>query len=719
LKKLFLFLVIFLTCLSNVRTQNIYVSDIWDIWRLNPDNCSYSFVIHVNDYGLFDIAFDTSGNLYGISGYKLLKINTINGNVKTITIFPDSSPLNAMTISAQNVVYVAGSDGGLFSYDIKSDVQSYLGNIGYGAAGDLTFYHGDMYMAAHMNRLIKVNIEDPSLSTLEFSYPMNGAVLGIVSDFRDCDDVDVFAVSNIQNGQSEIYRINFTEKKLEYICLLPKSTGGGASTTEFMASILVKIGTIIKTDANCQNQNGRIEIINSSGHGEIGYSINNGAFQETTVFDGLSAGSYWIQMIDQLGCQDSTLVILQQAFPPNIDSVFIQPSICNESNGQLTITASGGSGDLSYSLDSISFHSSPVFDHLPPQSYSVWIRDTAGCTLREDVEIGSLQSSQILSVEITGTTCARNNGAILVLVDNESGTLYSIDGVNFQSNSFFPNLMDKRYLVTIHDLDGCIDTISAFVAPSSIPEIELIDISPASCNEDNGSMSLSGKLGVSPYRFAIDGLGFYNTGLFDSLSPGSHEAMIIDQAGCLDSILFQIPAIDLPNFESIEILSTTCLNANGSISSKVGGGVEPLVVSLYTDQQEKLNHFNFLSAGNYILNVEDKTGCSVDSLVRVKSAGCPVYIPNVFSPNGDGINDLFGIELVESNDIESIELSIYDRWGNLVFHQKSEGQISTIKYWDGSFQEKPCSVGVYAYLAVLVRKAQENDILQGTITLIK
>jgi gliding motility-associated-like protein len=624
-----------------------------------------------------------------------------------------------MTISAQNIVYVGSPNGELYSYDLKTGVQTDLGNMGYGAAGDFTFYKGEMYMTAHMNHLIKVNIQNPSLSTLVFSYNIAGAVLGIVSDFKACDEIDCFAVATNEFGQSEIYRINFVSKQLEFICPFNKYVGGGASTTEFMASILVDVGEVIITPADCNDENGSLEIKNSSGHGQVQYSINGGSFQVSNLFSGLSQGPYLIHIVDQMGCKDSVAVVLGQLPSPNLDSVLIEPAFCNESNGQLSITASGGSGALSYSLDSISFQSSPVFDHLPSNSYSVWVRDAAGCTLREDVQVGSLQSSQILSVETSATTCAENNGSIHVIVDNELGTEYSIDGVNFQTNSFFPNLVDNLYLVTIHDKDGCLDTLSAFVAPSSNPDIELIDLSPASCNQDNGSLSLSGNLGVGPYRFAIDGLGFYNAGLFDSLSPGFHEAMIIDQSGCLDSIEFQIPESDLPKFESIEILSATCLNANGSIISKVGGGVEPLVLSLYTDQQEKLDHFNSLLAGKYILNVEDNTGCSIDSLVRVESAGCPIYIPNVFSPNGDGINDLFGIELVESSDIESIDFSIYDRWGNLVFHQKSGGQLSSIESWDGSFHGKPCPIGVYSYLIVLNRNEQGNEIMKGEVTLVR
>jgi gliding motility-associated-like protein len=529
----------------------------------------------------------------------------------------------------------------------------------------------------------------------------------------------VLAVANVQNNQSEIYRINFVEKKLEYICLFPKSTTGGASTTEFMASISVKIGNVILNPADCQDLNGSIEITNSTGHGDLMYNINGSPFQASNLFNGLGQGTYIVRMIDQLGCQDSILIELPKAPALGIDDIIIQPAHCNESNGELTVSASGGVGELTYSLDSLLFQSSSFFNQLGPQAYTIWVRDTAGCIISEDVELESTQSSNILSVETTATSCAENNGSIHIIVDNETGTTYSINGTAFQSSSIFQNLGANNYLLTIHDKDGCADTISTVVAQSTTPEIEIVNISPVSCSDADGSLTLIGKQGLSPYQFAVDKSGFSNEGFFDSLSSGIHEAFISDQAGCLDSLEFQIPQTEIPFFKTIAIVSAKCLGENGSINADVGGGFPPLTVSLYTLNHEIVNHFNSLPAGNYILNVEDNAGCAIDSLVKVSSAECLVYIPNVFSPNGDGINDNFGIENMETTDIQDIELSIYDRWGSLVFHQKSNGHPPSIDSWDGSFHGRPCQIGVYTYRLTIERSPVEHEELIGAITLIR
>jgi len=72
-----------------------------------------------------------------------------------------------------------------------------------------------------------------------------------------------------------------------------------------------------------------------------------------------------------------------------------------------------------------------------------------------------------------------------------------------------------------------------------------------------------------------------------------------------------------------------------------------------------------------------------------------VYLPTVFSPNGDGVNDLFLV--FASSDIQSIEsLRIFDRWGNRVFEQTNFPPGQEEFGWDGTFRGQDASPGVYA-----------------------
>jgi gliding motility-associated-like protein len=93
------------------------------------------------------------------------------------------------------------------------------------------------------------------------------------------------------------------------------------------------------------------------------------------------------------------------------------------------------------------------------------------------------------------------------------------------------------------------------------------------------------------------------------------------------------------------------------------------------------------------------------------------YIPNIFSPNGDGINEVFTIGFYADLEIESIQGSIFDRWGNLVF---SSDKIPFV--WNGGLNGTPLNPGVYCYrisLAYRDRNALHTEIVSGDLTLVR
>ncbi len=117
--------------------------------------------------------------------------------------------------------------------------------------------------------------------------------------------------------------------------------------------------------------------------------------------------------------------------------------------------------------------------------------------------------------------------------------------------------------------------------------------------------------------------------------------------------------------------------------------------------------------GNYQLTLTDKAGCSNTADIIV-GKGCYIDIPNVFTPNGDGSNDYF-FPRVGDNNLTHFQMKIWDRWGNTVF------QTSTINGagWDGRYNGRIQSSGVYIYRIELGRDDGRKDIYRGNITLLK
>jgi gliding motility-associated-like protein len=178
-----------------------------------------------------------------------------------------------------------------------------------------------------------------------------------------------------------------------------------------------------------------------------------------------------------------------------------------------------------------------------------------------------------------------------------------------------------------------------------------------------------------------------------------------------DTITFNVNPIPL-----IELLpADTVIEKGGSV--KIRANASNDISSISWNPVSGLNLPTVLDpeaspiiSQQYILTVVSQNGCrNIDSVkVIVKS---PLYIPNAFTPNGDSKNDLFKIPA--GHGIDNGNLSIYDRWGNLVY-----STTDLNKGWDGTLKEKNMPSGTYVYMLTGLRYNQKIT-LKGTITLIR
>lgn len=136
----------------------------------------------------------------------------------------------------------------------------------------------------------------------------------------------------------------------------------------------------------------------------------------------------------------------------------------------------------------------------------------------------------------------------------------------------------------------------------------------------------------------------------------------------------------------------------------------------------------------YSISVTNEQGCSdQDSITVFIQKNVDIYIPNVFSPNGDGINDRLVINA--TSDVEEIEsMEIFDRWGNLVFRARNVQPGDPSKSWDGtgvggengstpltnrSSRQQVFNPAVFAYRMVARYKGGKQEIRNGDVTLIR
>lgn len=150
------------------------------------------------------------------------------------------------------------------------------------------------------------------------------------------------------------------------------------------------------------------------------------------------------------------------------------------------------------------------------------------------------------------------------------------------------------------------------------------------------------------------------------------------------------------NCDSIVFLTLKVL---GELADTVHG-------KIFEGETFHIDKFSFKSEGNHEITLVSSLGC--DSLVLLQLEYYKVFTPNVFSPNEDGVNDLFTL-LGEEGLIQNIELSIYDRWGGFMFQGVE---------WDGKKDGVYVESGVYVYRAIVQMDDGIERLLTGSVTLL-
>lgn len=144
--------------------------------------------------------------------------------------------------------------------------------------------------------------------------------------------------------------------------------------------------------------------------------------------------------------------------------------------------------------------------------------------------------------------------------------------------------------------------------------------------------------------------------------------------------------------------------------------LNPGIFSTYLWQDGTIGpNYSVLQEGVYAVEVTDDFGCIGEDSVSLKNI-CPtnIYVPNAFSPNGDGINDRFG---VFGTDIQSLRFSVFDRWGNLLFVSEDPAD-----QWDGTFKGNPLNAGTYVWQLEFTGFRKDgtlyDQVLSGTVYLL-
>jgi len=347
-------------------------------------------------------------------------------------------------------------------------------------------------------------------------------------------------------------------------------------------------------------------------------------------------------------------------------------------------------------------------------------------SFQENIEIDSPNPLQIDIIQQGKITCDTDNGTTVIIngIGGRVPESFQYHWSNGNSGKEISNLMAGSYIVTLTDENKCSTTKEIIIAAIPPVTIDSIDIYNPTChNEADGMIELVQiKNGTPPFQYALDKSNYQNENYFSDLSSGTYQINVSDSNNCVTTkrVTLDNPAkltfIGMEMDTVLLIGQSTQLNPILTDRTNLFYNWTPNTSLSCSDCPNPTAMPR--STTTYTLVVYNHLGCetSISSQIKVLEKH-PIFAPNVFSPNNDGINDVF--ELFYGPTIQyGQQLQIFNRWGQLVHTMNNDANKNRLS-WNGYIQGKPADSGIYIYVAKLQLKNGDTEIQKGDFFLLK
>lgn len=322
----------------------------------------------------------------------------------------------------------------------------------------------------------------------------------------------------------------------------------------------------------------------------------------------------------------------------------------------------------------------------------------------------------IISLELTVLSPALGD---TLYVEQALGTTYDFQGSNYAATGIY-----EAVLPATNGCDSTIYLALSFYDPCTIPLLVDAISTRASCAEAaNGRIEVFVDGTFPPYTYSLDNQSFQLLPVFADLDPGYYSIEVEDAFGCSQSISIEVAVLD--NRLQVDLGPDTSVYEGEQIDLEpIALNFEPSKLRWSSDEVIECQDCPVLTVSPeqgtlYQLEAIDGFGCSVFDEIWVEVIPPPeLFLPNAFSPNDDGINDVFRAEGT-FDAIDRIEgMQVYSRWGDLLFEMDREDQGATLG-WNGLVNGQMAEAGVYVYTIQWKNYKGEIEQLAGDVLLVR
>ncbi|HMR86947.1 MAG TPA: gliding motility-associated C-terminal domain-containing protein, partial [Saprospiraceae bacterium] len=346
-------------------------------------------------------------------------------------------------------------------------------------------------------------------------------------------------------------------------------------------------------------------------------------------------------------------------------------------------------------------------------TYSVVVTDANGCTANAS---RVLTVGQEVNARISGNTKICLGATSIFTASGGQTYLWNTD----ETTNSITVAENGLYSVSVYDAAGCYDvaSLSLEVTDRLDAPFDVVADKDPICLGDTVTLTVSGIDGaVFNWSSSSASSGLQNGSSAESIviptAPGTYTYTITQkfEACQLESLPIEITLVvnDLPRFNIGS--DTTICELDGGIMLSVDG-FDNVV---WSDGTERENMF-IRSKGKYSVEVTDDHGCMSSDEITIKNFCCRIYHPNIISLSSTSGNDQFS--MTETSCVITSKLSIYDRWGNMVYRSDNG-----LEPWDGTYKGQPVEIGVYAFIFTYTALDEDDnlfeDAVKGDVTVIR
>ena len=358
--------------------------------------------------------------------------------------------------------------------------------------------------------------------------------------------------------------------------------------------------------ASCGNSNGAVSIEVIGGTGILTYAWTNNVSDNATA-NNLPAGTYGVTVSDANGCSSNLNIDITASNAPAIDAANIATPTCGNNNGTIELAITGGTPPMAYIWEGSTSNNNTA-DNLATGEYSITVSDANGCTATWATTLEGTTAIDLNTNSINPSTCGNDNGTADLSASGgtEPYTWIWTDAVSDGNTA--ANLAAGSYGITVSDANGCSATTNIDIADSSAPLIAESENIPATCNENNGSLSVSVSGGATPYTYIwTDAASNSETAL--NLAAGVYSVTVTDNNGCTNSLSMTVQNQNAPT-ATATATPTDCGTSGGTATITANGGTGGYNYVWNSTPPQNTATATGLPPGNYSATVTDSNGCA-------------------------------------------------------------------------------------------------------------